>query len=395
VFTGKRGVEAIGSRMAQTVTDLRWLVDNDVLRPDGRFIDNIYPAVVKLPRSEFWASWVRAALWWGVGGFICQEDVNGQPMAGTLRLVDPALLTTTRLDDGTLVWQLSAGTGQAEDDASFNRDGYLTLGGVTYRLVTLRNPHSPVDAEGHSMGVFEMNPDAFGIAGQVQSYTSGTFRSGVPAGYLQVDGAVGSELTQTQANELRSTWMDHHGGDRRSIAVLNAYTQFVPLNLSPVDAALGEVKRLSIADCAYAFGLSPDNLNVSLSGSATYSNVRDHFQDLKDFGLAPWIAAVEDTVGALLAGSHGVKVNLDAFANPPAGERFAAYKVAVDMGLLTIEECRALEGLGPAAEPPPPPPLPVAIPQPEPVPPPDALAPAQRDQPRPQPWRTTIRGATP
>jgi hypothetical protein len=346
----------------------RFLTDPMLLRPDARFIDSVYPAVAKLPRSEFWAAWIRSALWWGVGGFICQEDMQGQPLAGTLRLVDPGLLSTTRDDDGTLVWYMSAGTSDPADDVTFDRDGYVTFGPVTYRLVTLRNPHSPVDTEGHSMGVFEMNPAAFGISRQVQDYTSGTFRSGVPAGYLKVDGTVGQGLTPEGASELRGKWLEHHGGDRRSIAVLNAYTSFVPLNLSPVDAALGEVKRLSIADVAYAFALSPDNLGVSLSGSATYSNVRDHFQDLKDFGLAAWIAAVEDVLSALLAGTAGVKVNLDGFANPPAAERFAAYKTAVDMGLLTVEECRQLEGLGPLpAEAPPPPGL-VSVPEPAPAP---------------------------
>jgi len=122
---------------------------------------------------------------------------------------------------------------------------------------------------------------------------------------------------------------------------------------------------------AYAFALSPDNLGVSLSGSATYSNVRDHFQDLKDFGLAAWIAAVEDVLTALLAGTAGVKVNLDGFANPPASERFAAYKLALDMGLLTIEECRQLEGLGPV----PSDAVPAAVPVPESEP---ALAPPQQ-----------------
>jgi HK97 family phage portal protein len=355
----------------------RFLTDPMLLRPDARFIDSVYPAVAKLPRSEFWGAWIRSALWWGVGGFICQEDLNGQPLAGTMRLVDPALLSTARDDNGTLVWSLSAGTGRADEDVQFDRDGYVTLGTASYRLVTLRNPHSPVDTEGRSMGVFEMNPQAFGISQQVQDYTSGTFRSGVPAGYLKVDGAVGTGLTPEGASELRTNWLANHGGDRRSIAVLNAYTSFVPLNLSPVDAALGEVKRLSIADVAYAFALSPDNLGVSLSGSATYSNVRDHFQDLKDFGLAAWIAAVEDVLTALLAGSAGVRVNLDGFANPPASERFASYKLAVDMGLLTLEECRALEGLAPTGAVEPPVPAPGAVPAPANEP---ALAPAQPAQ---------------
>lgn len=363
----------------------RFIVDPMLLRPDARFADNVYPAVTKLARSTFWASWIRAAIWWGMGGFICQEDLSGQPMAGTLRLVDPALLSTARDTNGTLVWELSAGTGQASDDAQFDRDGYLSLGEHRYRLVVLRNPHSPIDSEGRSMGVFELNPQAFGIAQQVQAYTSGTFRSGVPAGYLKVDGAVGSDLTETQATDLKTQWMANHGNDRRSIAVLNAYTSFVPINLSPVDAALGEVKRLAIADVAYAFGLSPDNLSVSLSGSATYSNVRDHFQDLKDFGLAPWIAAVEDVVSSLLPGNQGAKVNLDAFANPPASERFAAYQLAIDMGLMTVEECRQLEGLGP------PPTGLSATPQPGPLAlpesPPTDQAPTQRALGLHQAWR--------
>jgi hypothetical protein len=71
VFTGKRGVEAIGSRMAQTVTDLRWLVDNDVLRHDGGLLlaDQVGelrtqrsaegPRVVSRGRADA----VKAAVW--------------------------------------------------------------------------------------------------------------------------------------------------------------------------------------------------------------------------------------------------------------------------------------------------------------------------------------------
>ena len=38
-----------------------------------------------------------------------------------------------------------------------------------------------------SLGVFAANPSTFALGGQIQSYMSGTFRSGVPNGYLKVD----------------------------------------------------------------------------------------------------------------------------------------------------------------------------------------------------------------
>lgn len=372
----------------------RWVTDPMLLRPDDRVAGDVFPAAAKLPRGSFWTDWVRSAIWYGVGAFLCQEDLTGQPLAGTMRLVHPGLLSCERsTDDGSLRWVL--GGTAADERVVFDRDGYLQLGPVTYRLVTLRNPHSPVDVDGHSMGVFEANPQAFRLAGQVDTYASGTFRSGIPAGYLKVDQTM-SQMTQEQADQLKSAWMNAHGGDRRSIAVLNAFTTFTPLNLSPVDAALGEVKRLNIGDVAFAFALDPLTLGVSLGNSATYNNLRDAWTNHKDFGLAPWIAAVEDTLTALLPGSQGVKVDLDKFANPPPGERFAAYQTAITSGVLTVDECRELEGLEPLPEPPlvptpvpltPEPVAPAPVDAPGPVDPGVDPVPAAHRDSRPQPWR--------
>jgi HK97 family phage portal protein len=178
--------------------------------------------------------------------------------------------------------------------------------------------------------------------------------------------------------------MASHGGDRRSIAVLNAFTSFVPLNLSPVDAALGEVKRLSVADVAYAFGLDPMTLGAGLNNSATYTNLRDAWSNHRDFGLAPWQAAVEDTLSALLPRGQSVKVSLDGFANPPLLERVNTGKTAVEAGLMTADEWRATEGLPPLPEPPPPP---VVAPPPETTEAEVAPSPASVRAIRPQPWR--------
>jgi hypothetical protein len=252
----------------------RWITDPMLLRDDARYLgvrEASSSAVAQLARSGFWSEWIRSAIWWGKGAFrLYSEDNGGQPLAGSLRIIHPRTLYTERNRGGALCWVLDPSDGLPR--VVFDVDASTTIGGIRYRLVVLRNPHSPIDGEGYSQGVFDLNPDAFQLAGQIETYASGTFRSGVPAGYLKVNTP---GMTEENAAALKGRWLASHGGDRRSIAVLNSTTEFVPLNLSPVDAALDQVKRLNLADVAFAFGLDPMTLGAGLNNSATYTNLRD------------------------------------------------------------------------------------------------------------------------
>jgi hypothetical protein len=325
----------------------RWLTDPMLARPT--FMPEAagdFAAVLTRVRSGFWADWIRSAIWYGLGAFVWKAQAdNGQPQAGTMHLIQPRVLGTVRREDQRplasgeppLCWALNP---YDMDPVLFDRDG--TAG--PWHITVLRNPLSPVDAEGMSKGVFDMHPTVFGLAGTIDNYQAGQFRSGVPNGYLKTEVP---GMTQPEADKLKGKWLTAHGGDRRSIAVLNSTTSFVPINLSPVDAALAEVKRLNVADCAFAFGLDPMTLGAGLNNSATYTNLRDAWENHRDFGLGPWIAGAQDTLTALLPGTQSVTVNLDGFANPAASERFAAYTVALNAGILTLDEVRALEGLPP------------------------------------------------
>src|SRR6185503_13244117 len=155
----------------------------------------------------------------------------------------------------------------------------------------------------------------------------------------------------------------------------NATTSFTPLSLSPVDAAVGESKRLSISDVAFAFGEDPTTLNVSLANSATYNNIRDAWVNHRDYALSPWVTALQDTLSALLAGTNGVLVSLDSFAQPTFHDRVETGKLAVDAGLMTVDEWRLSEGLPPLPEPEPVPVPPQlqAVPEPEPEPEPEPV----------------------
>lgn len=340
------------SQPGRDLPEPRWMTDPMLLRPDSR-IGPTWPAVTRLARSNFWAEWVRSAIWWGEGPFVSVEDESGQPIAGTLRMLNPLVLGTKRTSAGRLVWCLDETNNAPEivfDEGprpGEPGDGYAQVGPVRYKITVLRNPHSPVTADGRSLGVFAMNPAAFKLGRQIQAYTSGTFRSGIPAGYLKVNSP---DMSQEAANQLKRRWLAAHGGDRRSIAVLNAVTEFVPLNMSPVDSELAQVERLNIAEIAYAFGLDPNTLGVTMAQSMTYTNIRDAWLNHRDFGLAPWIAAVQDTLTALTPNGQQVQVDLDGFANPTRQERYTAYKTGIDAGIVTVDEVRQWEGLPPMPE---------------------------------------------
>ena len=304
----------------------RWATDPMLLRPDSRYTASPLPAAERLPRSVFWRLLVAQALWWGRGFLYFLEDAQGQPVAGTLRLVAADLVDT---EDGR--WSI--------DGYTFDSEGRRNGG----RLVCLANPHT-------DLGVFAQHPDAFTLSGRLSGYSLNSFRAGVPAGVLKVST---SNLSKTQAEDLKAAWTAAHAGDERSVAVLNATTDFTPLSWSPVDAGLAEVQRLSIADVAFAFGMAPETLGVTMGNSATYSNVAQWFEAHRDFALSPWIAALEGTLSALLPAGQELQVNLDAYTQPDMGERVATYAQAIAAGGLTVDECRAMEGLAALPAPPP------------------------------------------
>lgn len=307
-----------------------WITDPQMLRPDARMGRSTVNHDERLARSTFWREWVRAALWDGMGFVSFAPSTDGQPVPGTMRLHPRSSMFYDFDNVGGYgqTWWL----GDPRDDyASVYFDEYSGRSRSGRQLVILRNPHSPVDAHGHTHGVFALNPAAFTTAARVDAYLDQTFRAGVPNGYLKV---AQPHITQPQADDLKRRWMDAHGR-RRSIAVLNQSTEFVPLTWSPVDANVQEMKRLAIADIAFAFGMAPEVLGVSLGMSGTYSNIRDWWRLHRDFALSPWIDQMGGALTSLTPRGVTVSVNLDAHTRPELQDRVAIFKAAADAGLDT------------------------------------------------------------
>ena len=138
-------------------------------------------------------------------------------------------------------------------------------------------------------------PRTSGLAiGDLELLRRGMYSSGALPGHLK---STQPHLEAAEAIDLKAAWMKQHGGARRSIAVLNATTDFNPIQISPIDSALDTARQWSLRDTALAFGCPPYMLGVP-GDSSTYANVENRMIELRAFTLLPWCRRIESTLDA-------------------------------------------------------------------------------------------------
>ncbi|HSS09731.1 MAG TPA: phage portal protein [Acidimicrobiales bacterium] len=292
-----------------------WIADPQALRIDQRVADPGRVSEVRLSAMEFWSQWILAALWLGDGFVYCpvRNDSDGSPR--------PPL------------WQLHPEKVDIEDDRYFVDDYELAPGSIIH----LRG--LPPYYQGRGEGVLIRHGADLGLNVSIRGYAQSTFRSGVPFGYLKVNAA---GLKADQAQDLKAQWMRSHGRGRRSIAVLNSTVDFTPISINPIDAQLDRQREWGLRDIAVAFGVPAWFLGIP-GDSSTYANVESRFIELRTFTELPWTRRVESTLDAQFPRGTEIKVNLDALMRADTKSRYDAYKIALDTGILTVDEVRALE----------------------------------------------------
>lgn len=277
-----------------------WVVDPQLAgRIPGASFSHV-PWGERRTASEFWSEWIRSALWHGDGYLYYLEDINGAPKAGTLRCIHPDYIEQSQGH-----WRIIDPAG---GHIPIDSDGYVQLDTrQPGRIIRLRSP-----LPGGVMGTHGLD---LRVAGHVREYAANVYRAGVPYGYLKVSAP---NMDQATADALKAKWLETHG-TTRSIAVLNATTEFQPLSFSPVDAAMIDMKRFTLVDIAHAFGMPAWALDMS-TDSTTYQNISDARSQLIDVCLQEWATRLEDALSSVLP--YGTRVYVD----------FAAYRTPVAVG---------------------------------------------------------------
>ena len=298
-----------------------WIADPQALRLDGRVISAAVDDV-RLSAVEFWTQWLTAALWYGDGFvYVPARDSAGQPLPPLYQLHPDAVTV---------------------DEGAYSVNGYPMQPG---EIIHLRGEPPYFRGRGH--GVLKRHAAELGLALTIGNYSDSMYRSGVPAGFIK---STQPRLEKDEAEGLRDSWMQAHGSGRRSIAVLNATTDFTPISVSPVDAALDTAKMWSLRDLALAFGVPPYMLGVP-GDSGTYANVESRMIELRQFTLLQWCRRAESTLDAQFPAGTSLKIKTAGLERADTASRYAAYKLGIDGGWLTRDEVRELEDLPPLAEP--------------------------------------------
>jgi HK97 family phage portal protein len=299
-----------------------WIADPQALRLDGRVVDTAAMAESRLSLVDFWGQWIQSALWFGDGFvFVPGRDDSGAPK--------PPLYVLHPLDvevrDGAY-WLLGSDTPFAPGEIIHLR-GQLPVSG------------------GRGSGVLSRFGADLGTITALREYMAGAFQAGVPAGYLKTSTA---NISQDQADKLKERWMAQHGG-RRSIAVLNATTEFHPLTWSPIDLGAADFARLSLNQIALMFGV-PAYLLGTPTDSNTYANVESRMIELYQLTLLPWIRRIEAVLDAQLPAGTSMTVVIDALLRADTKTRLETYAIGIPLGIYTADEARALEGRAPLEE---------------------------------------------
>jgi HK97 family phage portal protein len=315
-----------------------WIDDPMLIGSAPGPIGPLSPAGVRMDGHSFFATWITHAVWWGRGAFVFIEDSAGQPLAGSLRILNPYMIAV----DETGHWVIDP---KGESPVRTNFDGRFIVGGQIWRLVVLRGlgPNDDRTPE----GVISRHWNLFKLGASVTEYVASTFASGVPAGFLKV---TTPNFKQPDSDKLRDDWMSAHGKGRRSIAVLNATVDFQPISISPLDANVEGVIHAHRNDVAHAFGLSAIWLDEGASG-LTYQNNSDRRRDLVDISLAGWSERVMAVLTAILPYRQRVEVNWTSFTTPNIEAHMNALVQGVQTGIITATEAREFLGLARPAGP--------------------------------------------
>lgn len=241
--------------------------------------------------------------------------------AGPVRVLDPSRCSA-RIDVATGVKTITYDT--------------LTVSDVRQLQLT----HVP----GEPLGQGPIQAWADGLRGAIDAHqyaAQWTKRGGRPTGILTTDQTLSADMAKEWKTAANAT-MTPDGG----VAVLGSGLTYKQCYLTPAELQLLDVRKVNVISVARIFGIPARLMLTSGDGdSKTYANMEQESILFVRHTLMPYMREIEAALSELLP--DDVRFNVDGFLRPDTTTRYAAHKVAIEAGFLTIDEVRAIEGLNP------------------------------------------------
>lgn len=175
----------------------------------------------------------------------------------------------------------------------------------------------------------------------LRDYAKNWFASaGVPTGVLTTN----AMLSVAEAEAITANW--HNKQQNRQVAVLGNGFDYKQVALSPRDALFVEIQEQATQGIARMFGIPARLLLTTVPGSTdTYTNLQDENQVFYRHTLMAYIDAITDGLSNCLPRGTRVEFDYMHLFRADTKTRFETYAIAIDKGIMTVEEVRAREGL--------------------------------------------------
>jgi HK97 family phage portal protein len=194
--------------------------------------------------------------------------------------------------------------------------------------------------------------EAIGLSLVLEQHGAGLFGRGArPAGILKYPKA----LTDDMLKRLRASWDSRYAGGQNAgrTAILEDGTDWVQTQLSSVDAQFLELRKFQLQEIARVWRV-PLHLLADLE-RVTFSNAEQMGAQFLSFTMMPILRAWQDALRMTLLtpeerrAGYYVEFLLDDLARADIAARFTAYSQAINAGVFSPNEIRAMENRGPYA----------------------------------------------
>ena len=193
-------------------------------------------------------------------------------------------------------------------------------------------------------GIVETQKQAIGKEIAINEYASRYFDGGVNPTAVIKSG--NPDLTQEEADALKTAWLSMYSGRNRQPAVLNSTTDFEILSSNAQESQLIEAQIQGLTEAANILGLPAYYLGAPNS-SRTYANVEQENLQLVRWSIQPIAERIEQALSELLVRGQTAKFNYDTLLRTDTLSRYQAHAVGLTNGFLTVDEVRDMENIDP------------------------------------------------
>lgn len=192
-----------------------------------------------------------------------------------------------------------------------------------------------------SKGLLHYGQNVFEIADSELEFISSIYKNGaMPLGVLKTEGRLNGDAIE----KLRIAWQNLYSGRKNAgkTIILENGLEYVPISQKPKDLLINENKRENISEICKLFNIQESFLNgVNKYGSIEQNNI--HFLQ---YTLSPILTAIENGLNKSLlledekAEGYFWSIDTSEVLKTTEKEKYDAIKVALDGGVITLNEAR-------------------------------------------------------